>query len=291
MDKRVVGVYNSEEELIEAIDRYQKEGNTLSNLSVFGKTDGAMEHLGNLTGLREETLNEDATTDNKGFFKSLASAFDGTDDNGEASYYDRLVGFGLRESEAREYAGDLEAGRIVLFEDTGVSGQVVEGETRLGYTGQDVSGFSRSGVDIDRLDAEDERTLRLREEQLDVQKDRVQTGEVKVHKDVVEEQESVNVPVSREEVYVERREVDGYSADAGEIGDDETIRVPIVEEKVEVTKRPVVTEELVIGKKEVQSTEKVVENVKREEAHIESEGNTDFDKKRDVLDNDRTDRL
>ncbi|WP_409270875.1 YsnF/AvaK domain-containing protein [Neobacillus sp. SCS-31] len=291
MAKRVVGVYNSEEELIEAIDRYQKEGNTLSNLSVFGKTDGTMEHLGNLTGLREETLNEDATTDNRGFFKSLASAFEGPDDTGEASYYDRLVGFGLRESEAREYAGDLEAGRIVLFEDTGVSGQVVDEGTRFGYTGQDVSGFSRSGVDIDRLDAEDERTLKLREEQLDVQKNRVQTGEVKVHKDIVEEQESVNVPVTREEFYVERREVDGYNADAGEIGDDETIRVPIVEEKVEVTKRPVVTEELVIGKKEVQSTEKVVENVKREEAHIESEGNTDFDKKRDVLDNDRTDRL
>ncbi|WP_053367352.1 YsnF/AvaK domain-containing protein [Bacillus sp. FJAT-27245] len=291
MAKRVVGVYNTEEELIEAIDRYQKEGNTLNNLSVFGKTDGTMAHLGNLTGLQEERLDGDATAENRGFFKSLASAFEGPDNTGETTYYDRLVGFGLGKNEAREYAGDLEAGRIVLFEDTEVSGMAVEGETGYGYMNQNGTGVSRSGLYADTLDTEDERTLKLREEQLDVQKERVQTGEVKVHKDVVEERESINVPVSREEVYVERREVDGYNAEAGEIGDDETIRVPIVEEKVEVTKRPVVTEELVIGKKEVQSTERVVENVKREEAHIESEGDTDFDKKRSVLDDDRNDRI
>lgn len=287
MVKRVVGVYNNEEELIEAIDRYQKDGNSLNNLSVFGKTDGTMSHLGNLTGLREETLNEDAGTDNRGFFKSLASAFEGPDVTGEDSYYDRLVGFGLRENEAREYAGDLDSGRIILFEDTGFSGQAVDRETRFSDTGQNYTGVSRDGLDADRLDSDDERTIKLREEQLDVEKDRFQTGEVKVHKDVVEEQESINVPVSREEVYVERREVDGLDAGAGEIGDDETIRVPIVEEKVEVTKRPVVAEELVIGKKEVQSTERVVENVKREEAHIESDGDADFERKRDLLDDDR----
>ncbi|RDU36310.1 hypothetical protein DRW41_14520 [Neobacillus piezotolerans] len=174
----------------------------------------------------------------------------------------------------------------MLFEDTDVTGQATNTQTRFTDTGQNLTGFDR-----DRLDSDDERTLKLREEQLDVQKDRVQTGEVKVHKDVVEEQESIYVPVSREEVYVERREVDNFDADAGEIGGDETIRVPIVEEKVEVTKRPVVTEELVIGKKEVQSTERVVENVKREEAHIETDDERDFDGKRDVLDNGRNDRF
>ncbi|WP_059171363.1 YsnF/AvaK domain-containing protein [Bacillus sp. FJAT-27445] len=291
MVKRVVGVYNTEEELIEAVDRYQAEGNTLNNLSVFGNTSGSMSHLGNLTGLREETLHEDGVDRDKGFFASLASAFEGPDETGETSYYDRLVRLGLRENEAREYAGDLETGRIILFEDTDQSGQFADGQTRFTDWDKNVTGNSLNTLDSDRLDDEDERTLKLREEQLDVQKDRVQTGEVRVHKDVVEERESVNVPVSREEVYVERRQVDGLEADAGEIGDDETIRVPIVEEKVEVTKRPVVTEELVIGKKEVQSTERVVENVKREEAHIESEGETDFDENRNRFDKDRNERF
>ncbi|MBW9235012.1 DUF2382 domain-containing protein, partial [Leptospira santarosai] len=42
---------------------------------------------------------------------------------------------------------------------------------------------------------------------MNVDKNRVQTGEVNVNKHVVEEEQSVEVPVEREEVYVERRAV------------------------------------------------------------------------------------
>jgi len=277
MGKRVVGVYNTEEELIEAIERYQNEGHTLGNLSVYGNTGGTMSRLGNLTGVAEETLPEERTTKDRGFFESLASAFEGSDNTGEPSYYDSLVGLGLGESEAREYAGDLESGRIILFEDTaGTAGTSEYSGASISKTNR-LDSDARAGLTGQTLDSDDERTLELREEQLDVNKQRVQTGEVEIHKDVVEEQKTIDVPVSREEVYVDRRPVDGARADAGTIGDDETIRVPIVEEKVEVTKRPVVNEELVIGKKEVQSTEQVVENVKREEAHIESDGEVDLD--------------
>ncbi|CEG28161.1 YsnF/AvaK domain-containing protein [Bacillus sp. B-jedd] len=278
MGKRVVGVYNTEEELIEAIERYQNEGNTLSNLSVYGNTGGTMSRLGNLTGVTEETLPEERTTKNRGFFESIASAFEGSDNTGESSYYDNLVGMGLGDSEAREYAGDLESGRIILFEDTaGATGTYGYSGASISNTNNNLDTDTRAGLSGQTLDTDDERTLELREEELNVNKERVQTGEVEIHKDVVEEQKTIDVPVSRQEVYVDRRPVDGVRADAGTIGDDETIRVPIVEEKVEVTKKPVVNEELVIGKKEVQSTEQVVENVKREEAHIESDGDVDID--------------
>lgn len=94
-----------------------------------------------------------------------------------------------------------------------------------------------------------------------------------MHKDIVEEQKTINVPVTHEEVYVERRTVNEDDTGTGAILDeDETIRVPIMEEKVEVIKRPVVKEELVIGKREVQETEQVKENVKREEVEIETDG-------------------
>ncbi|CAM3677585.1 YsnF/AvaK domain-containing protein [Mesobacillus zeae] len=79
--------------------------------------------------------------------------------------------------------------------------------------------------------------------------------------------------LSREEVYVERRTVNEDDTGTGAILDgDETIWVPIMEEKVEVTKRPVVKEEHVIGKREVQETEQVKKNMKREEADIETDG-------------------
>jgi uncharacterized protein (TIGR02271 family) len=71
----------------------------------------------------------------------------------------------------------------------------------------------------------------------------------------------------------ERRSVDNTDADTTTpIGNEETIRVPIVEEKVKVTKKPVVAEELVIGKKQVTETQQVTENIKREEAKVTKEG-------------------
>ena len=56
------------------------------------------------------------------------------------------------------------------------------------------------------------------------------------------------------------------------IDGEESIRIPIVEEKVEVTKRPVVNEELVIGKNKIEKTEQVTDQLKREEAKIETNG-------------------
>ncbi len=71
-----------------------------------------------------------------------------------------------------------------------------------------------------------EQSLKLREEHLDVDKERVQAGEVESHKDVVEEQKTVNVPVEHEEVYAERRKVNNQTAaSTSPIEDDRTIRL------------------------------------------------------------------
>ena len=70
-----------------------------------------------------------------------------------------------------------------------------------------------------------------------------------VSKHVVEDTQTVEVPVTREEVYIQRRAVTDESA-AGEVFDDgENIHIPVMEERVEVTKRPVVNEEIIVGKR------------------------------------------
>ena len=197
------------------------------------------------------------------------------------SYFDHLVGLGFDEGAAREYEEDINSGRILLLSDS---------EARE-VTGTSVGAFDQTGLDTDTLGTDAERSLKLREEQLNVSKESVKTGEVEVHKDVVEEQKTVHVPVTHEEVYVERRDVDDTTADTTTpIGDDETIRVPIIEEKVEVTKKPVVTEELVIGKRQATETEQVTEKTKREEAKVETDGDatvTETTIDRNRLDNDR----
>ena len=123
---------------------------------------------------------------------------------------------------------------------------------------------------------ETERTLQLREEELQARKQTVETGNVRIGKDVVSEQKTLEVPVTREEVTVERHPVERRPAE-GAIGEqEETIRVPVREDQVSVDKRAVVTEEIDVGKRRVQDTKQVSGTVRREEARIEGEGDVDL---------------
>jgi uncharacterized protein (TIGR02271 family) len=116
--------------------------------------------------------------------------------------------------------------------------------------------------------------LELREEELRARTTPVETGRVTVGKEVVEEQRTLEVPVSREEVYIDRQRVDRRPADAP-IGDAgrETINVPVREERVEVEKTPVVYEEVGIGKRVTQETQQVSETVRREELRTSDDAN------------------
>ncbi|WP_142826987.1 DUF2382 domain-containing protein [Planococcus soli] len=156
--------------------------------------------------------------------------------------------------------------------------------------------FNDTNKDLNRTGTDEEK-LRLHEERLNVDKERVQTGEVNVGKHVVEETQSIEVPVEREEVYVERRPVNeettgnSFDKDSGLTGDayqeGENIHIPVSEERVEVTKKDVVAEEIVVGKRKVQDTETVNETVRREEADIDEDTNLTDDK---LTNKKRTDR-
>jgi uncharacterized protein (TIGR02271 family) len=115
-----------------------------------------------------------------------------------------------------------------------------------------------------------DRTLKLHEERLTTSKQTVQTGEVDVRKEVVTEHRQITVPVQREEVVIERRAVGGAAA-AGAVKAEE-IRIPVSEEKVNVTKETVVKEEVTVGKRKVQGTETVGGDVRHEELRVETEG-------------------
>jgi uncharacterized protein (TIGR02271 family) len=116
------------------------------------------------------------------------------------------------------------------------------------------------------------RSIPLREERLVANKETVQTGEARLHKDVIAEEKTIDVPVTREEVVVERHAGSGQVSDAP-IGQDETIRVPVREEQVNVNKTTVETGEVALGKRTVQENQRVTDTVRREEAHLETDGN------------------
>lgn len=273
MSKKVLGVYNTSDEVIQAIEGFRNEGYSVRNLTVMSNTRDFPSSIQSETGVSTEDLSGTGharVEDHKGFLDSLVSAFEdnNTTNQGDTSSYNQLVSLGIDETAAKEYEGELHSGKILLLAANG-SGSLA------GYS---IASNESNVIGTDPLDADKEHSLKLREEQLNVSKDIVQTGEVEVRKDVVEEQKTVHVPVTHEEVYVERRPVDGSATNTTTpIGDEETIRVPIVEEKVEVTKKPVVTEEIVIGKRQVTETEQVTENIKREKARVGKDGNARVD--------------
>lgn len=116
----------------------------------------------------------------------------------------------------------------------------------------------------------DDTTLERREERLTVDKQAEQAGSVRVGKHVEEEVQSVDVPVTREEVTLERRSVDRPAS--GEAFTEDSIDVPVYEERVEVNKEARVVEELDVDKTAYTDTEHVEETVRREEFDIDESG-------------------
>jgi uncharacterized protein (TIGR02271 family) len=116
------------------------------------------------------------------------------------------------------------------------------------------------------------RRLQLREEELIARKRSVETGQVRVSTEVVAEQRTLDVPVTREEVTIDRRPVERRPSDKPIEATSRTIEVPVHEDRVEIEKRPVVYEEVGVRKDQVTQTERVSGQVRREEARIEGAG-------------------
>ena len=89
------------------------------------------------------------------------------------------------------------------------------------------------------------------------------------------EHKTIDVPVEREEVVIEPRPASGHAA-SGEIRDEE-IRIPVKEEKVNVSKDTVVKEEVSVGKRKVQDTERVSGDVRKEELKVDRQGDVNVE--------------
>ncbi|HDK7137856.1 TPA: YsnF/AvaK domain-containing protein [Clostridium botulinum] len=132
-----------------------------------------------------------------------------------------------------------------------------------------------NGNHSDDKKRKDEGRLTLHKEELDINKNLVHKGEVELGKEIIEEQKTVDVPVTHEEVVIERRALDNEASDT-HISDEESIRIPVSEEQINVDKHTVVTGEVSAHKREVEDTRHVDESLKREEARINTNGDADI---------------
>ncbi|MFJ3065806.1 DUF2382 domain-containing protein [Rothia terrae] len=162
--------------------------------------------------------------------------------------------------------------------------------TATGVAGTGVAGDRDARVDADRRDVHahtdaNNGDVVAHEERLNVSTNTSarETGKVRLRKVVHSETETVEVPVRREEIVVERtnvndgKVVDGYDFDSAEASADVTVTAH--EERPVVSTETVATERVSVGKEVHTDTERVSGEVRKEEIVVEGEENTRNGKK------------
>jgi len=206
-----------------------------------------------------------------------------------------LIGAGIPEHEAQYYQSEFEAGRtLVTVHCDGMANEAIAilrrhnaydmqtspargtstAHTTTAPTARAttagaaaMTGGTRTGRAGD--------TIEVREEQLRATKTPVEAGEVRVRKEVTTEHKTIDVPVQREEVVIERHPVSGR-ASSSDIRSGEEVRIPVMEEKVNVEKEAVVKEEVSVGKRTVTENERVSGDVRKENVRVERTGDADI---------------
>ncbi|MGC5049250.1 PRC and DUF2382 domain-containing protein [Micrococcus porci] len=135
----------------------------------------------------------------------------------------------------------------------------------------------RDVVDNDRRDLVDgdADSVVVKDEKLNVGTERRASGRVRLRKQSYTTTETVEVPVTREEVVVEREAIDPNSAEARATGRDGDIEVTTYEE-TPVVNKTVEAEKVSLGKRTVQDTETVSEELTHEDVKVDGDA-TDRD--------------
>jgi uncharacterized protein (TIGR02271 family) len=115
----------------------------------------------------------------------------------------------------------------------------------------------------------EETTVPLIEERLNVSK-KTSTTQYTITKEPITEKKTLEVPVTHEELIVEKRppKESSSSSAQGPVSSKTEIKVPLMREEVEVTKEPFVKEEVVVKKKSIGETRTVSDTVTSERINI-----------------------
>ncbi|HLD99314.1 MAG TPA: YsnF/AvaK domain-containing protein [Bdellovibrionota bacterium] len=124
-----------------------------------------------------------------------------------------------------------------------------------------------------RDEYKDRYSIPVSEEELEARKTVHEAGKVKLKKIVHTEYKHFTVPVTKEEIRIERTPggTEGRTGEQAGTFKEEEISIPLTEERVEVTKRPVVKEEIHVSKEQRTEQQPVSGMTRKEEVHVEDE--------------------
>lgn len=268
-DKRF-GLYSGQLEVQEEIEVLRSDGYPSDNIYVIAKDNEQ------INGLRSNSEVQFSTEQDGGWIDNFRGMF--PDSHSLKNIFEEM---GFSRDESENYNNRIENGEIFLYaDDAGDTENRLDAElSSSGSSFEPNNRLADSPVMSRRerrkkLTAAEEESLYLHEERLEVDKERVQTGEVNVNKRIVKEQQQVDVPVERDEVVVERRQLsdngnshEPIQREPYQVGDE--LHIPVIEEQLIVTKKEVVTEEIVVTRRKIQDIEHVSETLRREEVEID----------------------
>ena len=163
---------------------------------------------------------------------------------------------------------------------TGAAGASMAGSSMAGRTDytRDTYDYDTHDADLYQAPTTDDvnQPIRLYEERLIADKQRMKAGTVRVGKHVETEEAQVSVPVERERVVIERTTPTGTMAgDANhDFSDGEVANMEVYEERADVRKEAFVREEVNVRKETEQEVVTEKASIRREELDID-EGGTD----------------
>ena len=208
---------------------------------------------------------------------------------GEGNILDGLIGMGFPPNEAHFYDQEYRAGRTIVAVKTADRLQEAADILRLGGA-HDASSRIDNGTNMNIGPVQ---TVQLREETLQVEKQWVQTGEIRIRKRVITEEKVFRVPVSREEVIIEHIPYKSQNDDQSQSGvavpastasndteesgiltleEGKPFTIQVREEQVFIQKTPMVIEEITLTKQIIQQTRSIADTVQKEELHVEHTG-------------------
>ncbi|NMM62295.1 YsnF/AvaK domain-containing protein [Clostridium sp. P21] len=121
--------------------------------------------------------------------------------------------------------------------------------------------------------------MQLRKEQMKISKDKIKTGEVSIHKEVLTKEENITVPVKQEELVIEKKVFDPQSQSESN-AHTETIRIPISKERIDIHKEPVTLENVSVTKHKYKEIKHITETLKKEIPHVDIRKNNKQKRKR-----------
>lgn len=277
MKKYIMGTYASTTDAKDAVEKLRQQGYPANSISVMADRTMVTD-LGDVGVAVEDDM-----------------AYTSADEN----TWGRIKGFFGREEKdhgaVQTHRKDLQSGKILVLVDHSLvpeglkmrHGQADMAQQQSNMAAQQNMDMSaqqdttmhnephtemQGAQNTQQMQGNDDETIRLAEEQLHVDKERVESGEVTLKKRVVEETKTIDVPVEHEELVIERKPMSGQMAN-GESFEDDTITIPLSEEQVHITKEPMLTEEVHVKKHMVSGTKHVSEQVRKEELDVDKNGN------------------